>query len=155
MVPDASGVGDGNSPVYITKPITLELAKLRAFLQKKDVQLPRELSDLLDDSTLACNAFYYQKDGPLLMMFSLEFKKGLISSLTGDPDIQDLNELRKRGEVGNFLQGASAILLVAGAITAGVGGFMLLGSGPGPAAPSAAVVPVEGGWVVSVGGALP
>jgi hypothetical protein len=87
MIPDVKGAKTGAHPVYITKPITLELDKLKNFLEKKGVDLPDPLGDLLKDSSVACNAFYYTaNNGPLLMMFTLQFNKGLISSLLGEQD---------------------------------------------------------------------
>ena len=94
VIPDVKGAKTGAYPVYITKPITLELAKLQKFLANKKVELPKELSDLLKDTSVACNAFYFTaNNGPLLMMFTLQFNKGLIASLTGDPDIGDLFDI--------------------------------------------------------------
>jgi|RhiMetdeSRZDD1v2_1073273.scaffolds.fasta_scaffold34414_3 hypothetical protein len=94
VIPDVKGAKTGAFPVYITKPITLELAKLQKFLANKNVELPKELSDLLKDTSVACNAFYFTaNNGPLLMMFTLQFNKGLIGSLTGDPDIGDLFDI--------------------------------------------------------------
>ena len=94
VIPDVKGAKTGAFPVFITKPITLELAKLQKFLANKNVELPKELSDLLKDTSVACNAFYFTaNNGPLLMMFTLQFNKGLIGSLTGDPDIGDLFDI--------------------------------------------------------------
>ena len=94
VIPDVEGVKTGEYPVYITKPITLELAKLRAFLEKKDIKLPSEIDRLLKDSSVACNAFYYTaNNGPLLMMFTLRFNKGLLSSLIGDDSLSDLFDI--------------------------------------------------------------
>jgi hypothetical protein len=94
VIPDVKGAKTGAFPVYITKPIRLELEKLNNFLEKKSVQLPKELSDLLKDTSVACDAFYYTaNNGPLLMMFTLQFNKGLISSLTGDQDVGDLFDI--------------------------------------------------------------
>lgn len=99
MIPDVKEVKSGGSPVYITKPITLELAKLEAFLEKKEVTLPPPLANLLKDASVACNAFYYTAaNGPLLMMFALQFNKGLIASLLGeekpgDSSISDLFDI--------------------------------------------------------------
>jgi hypothetical protein len=93
MVPDFEGVKAGTSPVYITRPISLELDKLRKVLEKKGVTLPEPLDKLLKDTRVACNAFYYTaNNGPLLMMFTLQFNKGLFTSLFGDDD-QDIVEL--------------------------------------------------------------
>jgi hypothetical protein len=94
VIPDVKGAKTGAFPVYITKPIRLELAKLQQFLKNKGVTLPEELNNLLKDTSVACNAFYYTAaNGPLLMMFTLQFNKGLIASLTGDKDIGDLFDI--------------------------------------------------------------
>ncbi len=87
MIPDVTGVKTGQ-PVYITKPIGLVGKNLADFLNAKDVTLPKQVESLLGNATLSCNAFYYSKDA-MLMMFALEFKKGLITSLIseeGKPD---------------------------------------------------------------------
>jgi hypothetical protein len=89
-IPDVGAVKSGASPVYITKPIKLELDKLKTFLEKKNVKLPDEVGRLLSDSQLSCDAFYFTANGPLLMFFQLKFTKGLIASLTGDPAIGEL-----------------------------------------------------------------
>jgi hypothetical protein len=95
MIPDVKQVKDGTSPVYITKPIRLELTKLKAFLASKGVNLPEEVQNLLNDATVACDAFYYTAgSGPKLMQFTLQFKDGLIKSLTGDPDIGSLFDVK-------------------------------------------------------------
>jgi hypothetical protein len=95
MIPDVAAVKDGNSPVYITKPIKLELAKLTDFLKNKKVPLPDEVQRLLKDTSVACDAFYYTtKTGPKLMQFTLQFNKGLIGSLTGDDDIGSLFDIK-------------------------------------------------------------
>jgi hypothetical protein len=93
-IPDVTKVGAGKSPIYITKPITLELKKLQKFLTKKGVTLPSALDGLLNDTTLSCDALYIKtNNGPLLMMFQVQFTKGLIASLTNDPDIGDLFDI--------------------------------------------------------------
>jgi hypothetical protein len=94
VIPDVEGAKTGAYPVYITKPITLELKKLTDFLAKKNIKLPSELDNLLKDSSVACNAFYYTaNDGPLLMMFTLQFNKGLIASLMGDDSLSELFDI--------------------------------------------------------------
>jgi hypothetical protein len=94
VIPDVNGAKTGAYPVYITKPITLELEKLQTFLKNKGVTLPEALSNLLKDTSIACNAFYFTaNNGPLLMMFNLQFNKGLIASLTGDKDIGELFDI--------------------------------------------------------------
>lgn len=94
MVPDVEQTKTGVSPVFITRPITLELEKFKKFLENKGVKLPKELENLLKDTSVACNAFYYTAaNGPLLLMFSLQFTKGLIASLSGDEDLGDLFDI--------------------------------------------------------------
>jgi hypothetical protein len=94
VIPDVKGAKTGAFPVYITKPIRLELEKLKTFLNRKEVSLPPEVDELLKDTSVACDAFYYTaNNGPLLMMFTLQFKKGLISTLTGDPDVGELFDI--------------------------------------------------------------
>jgi hypothetical protein len=95
MIPDVAAVKDGDSPVYITKPIRLELTKLQAFLASKGVPIPKEVQDLMKDASVACDAFYYTaKSGPKLMQFTLQFKEGLIKDLTGDEDIGKLFDIK-------------------------------------------------------------
>lgn len=87
MIPDVAGVADGK-PVYITKPIRIDGKNLKNFLAKKQgVNLPKEISDLIEDTKISCEAFYYSKHGPMLLMFALIFKEGLIASLTHDADL--------------------------------------------------------------------
>jgi hypothetical protein len=91
VIPDVAGVKEGTNPVYITRPLKLELANLQAFLTAKGVDLPDSIKRLLNDASVACNAFYFTaKNGPLLMQFALQFDEGLIKSLTGDEDIGKL-----------------------------------------------------------------
>ena len=102
MMPDVTVVSKGESPIYITRPITLKLEKLTKFLENKKIKLPKELDDLLKDTTVACDAFYFtpntpkpaNKPGPKLMQFRLQFKTGLIGTLTGDKDIGDLFDIK-------------------------------------------------------------
>lgn len=109
MVPDATRVGEG-APVYLSKPLELDFAKLTKFLGKKGVVVPSapvNVKELLENTKLACGAFYYcsdkmevddqgektdkvEKAGTLLMSFSISNKKGLIGSLTGDDDLSEL-----------------------------------------------------------------
>ena len=94
-IPDVGEVKNGKSPVYITKPLVLKLSKLETFLKNKKVTLPAEVSRLLNDAQLSCDAFYFTaNDGPLLMMFQVRFTKGLIASLTGDKDIGELFDIK-------------------------------------------------------------
>jgi hypothetical protein len=102
VIPDISK--DKDRPVYLTKPITLDGEKFKAFLEKK-ITLPDRIGKLLKNIAISCNAFYYVSEHPppkeaekstkpLLMMFSLSFKNaGLIESLSGDKDLGDLFDI--------------------------------------------------------------
>jgi len=89
MIPDAGGVKDGK-PVFITKPIRINGENLKNFLGKKGVELPDPLTKLIQNTQISCEAFYYTKDGPLLMIFAIKFEGGLIKTLTGDDDLENL-----------------------------------------------------------------
>ena len=102
VIPDISK--DKDRPVYLTKPISLNAKKFKAFLEKK-ITLPKRIGDLLENITISCNAFYYVSETsppeetdksktPLLIMFSLSFKNaGLIESLSGDKDLGELFDI--------------------------------------------------------------
>ncbi|MDL1973960.1 MAG: hypothetical protein LWX55_04095 [Deltaproteobacteria bacterium] len=92
MIPDVAGKTGG--PVFTTKPILINGANLKTFLQKKGVDLPKEISNLIEDTKISCDAFYYTQNEPLLMMFGLKLDKGLIESLTGDKDIGNLFDVK-------------------------------------------------------------
>ena len=109
MIPDVTGVANGNSPVYITKPIMTAGTKLTAFLDAKKIGLPQKAKDLLSDTSIALNAFYFNNDrilkeegkadtvlstGAILMSFEIKFDKGLISSLTGDDSFKELFDVQ-------------------------------------------------------------
>lgn len=93
MIPDITGVKTGE-PVFITKPIRINGENLEAFLKEKKVVLPGEISDLIGKTQISCEAFYYTKDGPLLLMFALVFKEGLIKTLTGDESLGKLFDVQ-------------------------------------------------------------
>ena len=93
MIPDVSKIKDGQ-PVYITKPIRINGENLKKFLDKKEVSLPNEVTALIENTKISCEAFYYTKDGPLLMMFELKLKGGLIESVTGDEDLGALFDIQ-------------------------------------------------------------
>ena len=64
------------APVFITRPVKLKLAKLNAFLKEQNVDLADypALDRLLENTSISCEAFYYTgKEGPLLMIFELNF----------------------------------------------------------------------------------
>ena len=93
MIPDVTGISKGQ-PVYITKPIRINGKNLKDFLANKQVNLPKPVSDLIEDTSISCEAFYWTKDGPLLMMFALKFDEGLIGTLTGDADLGKLFDIQ-------------------------------------------------------------
>jgi hypothetical protein len=94
MIPDVAGVATGE-PVFITKPIRIDGKNLKVFLNEKGVKdIPKGISDLIEDTKISCEAFYYTKDGPLLMMFALKFDTGLIASLTGDKALGALFDVK-------------------------------------------------------------
>lgn len=84
------------TPVFISKPVKLELSKLEKFLEEHQIPMPEPVKKVLKGSAISCDAFYYTgKDGPLLMMFALDFDagkehKGLIEKLSGSEDLGDL-----------------------------------------------------------------
>jgi hypothetical protein len=51
---------------------------------------------VIADTEIACEAFYYTKAeaGPLLMMFTIQFQRGLIRSLTGDDALGNLFDIK-------------------------------------------------------------
>ncbi len=118
-IADVTGVSKGE-PVYIAKPIRLEGKHLKKFLlgkgilhetqedekddkgaviQGPDGQPKKKLQEpygrLIDDATISCQAFYFTvgDNNPLLMMFDLQLKDGLIQSLTGDADLGNLFDI--------------------------------------------------------------
>ncbi len=95
MIPDASKVKDGK-PVYITKPIRIKGDKLKPFLIEKlgEGKIPANVMALIANTSISCEAFYYTKDGPLLIMFALQFNDGLIYSLTNDASLGALFDIQ-------------------------------------------------------------
>lgn len=89
MVPDVTN----KEPAFITRPITLDGKKLQAFFTKKSITLPASVGNLLADTTISCEAFYYSKD-TMLLMFEIKFNEGLIASLTGDADLGTLFDVK-------------------------------------------------------------
>ena len=95
MIPDLAKIGDG--PVYITKPVTIDGGNLRTFLKSKGIfadteKGPTPWEKLIADAKISCEAFYYTKDGPLLMVFQIELKEGLLTDL-GGKELGDLFEI--------------------------------------------------------------
>jgi hypothetical protein len=92
MITDVAKVPD--EPVYITKPIRIKGDNLKAYLkEKKLLDEGDKLLDFIADIKISCEAFYYSS-GPKLMMFQLEFEKGLIETLTGDAALGKLFEIK-------------------------------------------------------------
>lgn len=94
MIPDVTGVAAGTSPVYITKPIRIDGKNLKAYFVDKGLTLPDALASLIDDTKISCEAFYFTKTGPMLMMFALKFDQGLIKTLTGDEALGKLFDVQ-------------------------------------------------------------
>ena len=96
VIPDVKGVKE-KTPIFISKPIKITGKDLIAFLQSKDIKIPENFS-IVEKSSVSCQAFYYTKEGPRLMMFQVSFnetdadgkKDELFSSLTGDPHLKNL-----------------------------------------------------------------
>ena len=119
VIPDIQGAIDGTSPVYLAKPLSLELGDLANFIQKKtstDLKTvgaeggkPGPLERFLKNTSVSVNAFYFRKGKKdatkpipplMLMQFALNFdagkegKGGLIKSLTGDEDLGNLFDIK-------------------------------------------------------------
>ena len=62
-------IGGGKTEAFLTKPIKISFEHLEKYLKTKEVELPKEVKGVLKAGYVACEAFYYQKDGPMLMMF--------------------------------------------------------------------------------------
>ena len=92
MIPDITGVSTGQ-PVFITKPISLVGKNLKDFFTAKGLTIPAPVLNLIEDTTISCEAFYYSKD-VILLMFALKFDAGLIKSLTGDEAIGKLFDVK-------------------------------------------------------------
>ena len=113
VVPDVAGVGKGTAPVYLTKPLRIELENILNYLEskapgtKKTLQENKALSGFLKNTSVSIDSFYYRKApdptppatekgaGILLMQFALNFTKGegqggLIGDLTGDENLSKL-----------------------------------------------------------------
>lgn len=65
MVPDATNITKGQ-PVYITKPVTIKGEHLAAYLRSKNVSMPDEVKNLLNTTSISCDAFYFSKNERLL-----------------------------------------------------------------------------------------
>jgi hypothetical protein len=116
VVPDVLGVGKGESPVYLAKPLKIELEKILDYLNKKQDGIKDQLKgenspvkNFLKNTSVAIDSFYFKKgkkpEGAteekgelLLMQFALNFAKegeegGLIGNLTGDNDLSEMFDI--------------------------------------------------------------
>ena len=118
VVPDVTGVTSGTSPVYLAKPLKIELDNIVNYLDKKSPGTKQTLKDnptlkgFLTNTSVSIDSFYYkggeagkENDGLLLMQFALNFTQadadaanndssgGLIGSLTGDPDLSQMFDI--------------------------------------------------------------
>ena len=93
MIPDITRVKEG-APVYITDPIRINGENLKKFLKEKNLMAEdNPITNLIENTMISCEAFYYS-NGPLLMMFAIQFKNGLIESLTGDSALGALFDIQ-------------------------------------------------------------
>jgi len=94
IIPDLDKVGEG--PVYITKPVRIKGDNLKKFLQGRGINLPNKdpgnVEKFVADVEISCEAFYYTKSGPLLMVFALDLTKGVFTDLVGK-DLGDLFDI--------------------------------------------------------------
>src|SRR6266481_6174936 len=121
VIPDIPGVKEGTSPVYLAKPLSLELKNLANFIQKKTKtdltkvgteggKTTGPLGKFLTNTSVSVNAFYFRAGKEdktpantiprlMLMQFALNFdagkegKGGLIKALTDDDDLGALFDI--------------------------------------------------------------
>jgi len=114
VVPDVKGITDGTSPVYLAKPLKIELDKILEYLESqqqgiKETLKGTPLKNFLQNTSVAIDSFYFRKGiktegaagdkgGLLLMQFALNFTKegdegGLIGDLTGDPNLSKMFDI--------------------------------------------------------------
>ncbi len=91
MIPDVENIG--NAPVYITRPVMIHGPSLKTFINEKIVKLGEKVEKFIENTYIACDAFYYTEKGPLLMVFELKFEKGLLNTL-GGKEVGDLFDVR-------------------------------------------------------------
>ena len=91
VIPD---VTSAETTCFITSPVRINAGKLVTYLASKNITLPDEVKNLLSDTTISCEAFYSTKAGPFLMMFAIQFDKGLIASLTGDAGLGEMFDVK-------------------------------------------------------------
>jgi hypothetical protein len=66
VIPDVLGIADGSAPVYLAKPLTLELNKIRNYLEKKDpgskakLDANPKLGRFLANTDVAINSLYFR-----------------------------------------------------------------------------------------------
>ncbi len=92
MIPDVTGISKGQ-PVFITRPIVLQGKNLKDFFTAKGITLDKKVTDLIADTEISCQAFYYSTS-IMLMVFQIKFDQGLIASLTGDASLGALFDVK-------------------------------------------------------------
>lgn len=55
--------------------------------------MPENLTDVLRAGSISCEALYYSKNGPLLMIFEVKIEGGLLSKLV-DPSLGELFDIQ-------------------------------------------------------------
>ena len=73
----------------------IERNDLIKLIEDTHMSLSSELTPYITDNKISCKAFYYRKDGPILIMFALSIPKKndikrLIKKLTGEESLGDL-----------------------------------------------------------------
>lgn len=101
VISDVAGGISDQAPVFISKPVKLNLANLKTFLENMKIPVPEPVNRFLEGTSLSCDAFYYtgaKPEDPLFIMFALNFdgndvdpedkdKGGLIQRLTGSKEL--------------------------------------------------------------------
>lgn len=77
---------DPEHTFFLTRPLRLKTSGLVSYLEKEGVHIkdwPEALQNVLNATELDCEAMYYSKSGPLLVMVKLAFQGGLLQALMG------------------------------------------------------------------------
>ncbi len=95
----------GAAPDSVPMPVRLEGKKLKEFLVNQGIlhkkagsdELKERVGVFLKDGSITVDAFYFTKDGPLLLLFEVAMSSttagqeiGIVRSLTGDSDLEQL-----------------------------------------------------------------
>jgi hypothetical protein len=96
VVPDVLGIADGSAPIYLAKPLTLQLDKIRAYLAKKDktandnLGKNEKLSAFLQNTEVAINSLYFRN--------SRKFEPAVKGS-DGPPKVEAKEEVTALGRI--------------------------------------------------------